>query len=147
MNAQDNNSKIQNTYEPSHPWYYKLGGTVHKPKAILNSVKDSKYQGYRYDDINRADDRAEPQRSSDLRLLRQEALNDLRSNLAIYRNRVCELREYHLLDVEGQQAHDDKSFCSDINLDMSLKYCHLYNDFAHLVFIDNLLSIQADLFA
>jgi len=137
----------QNTYKPSHPWYYRLGGTVHKPKTILASVKGRKYQGYNRDNINQADDRAEPQRSSDLRLLRQEALGDLRSNLAIYRKYACELREYRLLDEAGQQAHDEKSFCSDIHLNMSLKYCHLYNDLAHLYLIDDLLSYQADLFA
>ncbi len=145
MSTQNNNA--QNLYDAGHPWYYKLGGTVHKPKAILARVKDSKHQGYRFDDINRADDRAEPQRSSSLRLLREEALNDLRSNLAIYRKCICELREYRLLDVAGQQARDEESFCNDIHTSMSLKYCHLYNDFAHLVSIDDLLSIQADLFA
>lgn len=137
----------QNTYNPSHPWYYRLDGVVHKPKAILASAIKNKYQGYKRDDINQADDRAEPERSSSLRLLRQEALNDFRSNLAIYRKYACELREYRLLDEAGQKAHDEKSFCSDIHLNMSLKYCHLYNDLAHLYLIDELLSYQADLFA
>ncbi len=35
MTDQNNSSQIQNTYDPSHPWYYRLGGAVHKPKAIL----------------------------------------------------------------------------------------------------------------
>ncbi len=74
-------------------------------------------------------------------------MKDLFSNLAIYRKYACELREYRLLDEAGKKAHDDKIFCSDIHLDMSLKYCHLYNDLAHLYLIDDLLSFQADLFA
>jgi len=137
----------ETTYEPSHIWYYRLGGEVHKPKAILSTVKKNKYQSYRFDEFKKADDRAEPQRSSLLRSLREEVLGDLRSNLAIYRKYACELREYRLLDEAGQQAHDKKSFCSNIHMSMSLKYSHLYNDFAHLVLIDDLLSFQTDLFA
>ncbi len=145
MATQNNNS--QNPYDAGHPWYYRLGGAVHKPKAILKATRDNKYQGYNRDNIHQADDRAEPQRSSDLRLLREGALKDFRTNIAIYRKYACELREYRLLDEAGQKAHDDKIFCSDIHLNMSLKYCHLYNDLAHLYLIDDLLSYQADLFA
>ncbi len=123
------------------------GGTVHKSKAILNATRDNKFQGYNRENINKADDSAEPQRSASLRLLRQEALRNLRSNLAIYRKYACELREYRLLDDAGKKAHDEKSFCSDIHTNMSLKYCHLYNDFPHLYLMDDLLSFQADLFA
>jgi len=138
------NQPVQNTYKPGHPWYYKLGGAVHKPKAILTTVKNSRYQGYKRDDINRADDRAEPQRSSSLRSLREEALTELRSNLEIYRGCACELREYRLLDENEQDA---QPMCADIHTSMSLKYNHLYNDFAHLIMIDDLLSQQRDLFA
>ena len=37
--------------------------------------------------------------------------------------------------------------CADIHTDISLKYAHIYNDFAHLNYIDDLLAQQGDLFS
>ncbi|MEE8058525.1 MAG: hypothetical protein V3T17_11920 [Pseudomonadales bacterium] len=126
-----------------HPWYYKLGGAVHKPKQILSSVKKSGYQGYKRDDIKQADNKYEPERSVTLSALRKSALKDLRSDLERYRAFACKLRDYRLMGKSGQEV---QPIYSDTHVSMSLKYNHLYNDFAHWVLIDDLLSQQADLF-
>jgi len=47
----------------------------------------------------------------------------------------------------GQQSVDSgETACTDIHTGISLKHNHLYNDFAHLLTLDNLLSKQPDLF-
>ncbi len=135
--------KNETGYRPGHPWYYKLGGVVHKPKAILAAVKDREYQGYKRDDIHQADNRQEPERSSTLRSLRLSALNDLQADLRTYREFARALHDYRKMDKAEQGA---QPICSDIHMSMSLKYNHLYNDFAHLNFIDELLTRQLDLF-
>ncbi len=116
---------------------------MHKPKAILAAAKKIEYQGYKRDDINQADNRQEPERSSSLRSLRLSALNDLQADLRTYRELARDLRDFRKMDIAEQEV---QPICSDIHMSMSLKYNHLYNDFAHLVFIDELLSLQLDLF-
>ena len=135
--------KNETGYQPGHPWYYKIGGAVPKPKAILAAVKTSGYQGCKRDYISLADNRHEPARSSDLRLLRLSVLNDFQAHLRLYREYARKLRDYRQMGTAEQEA---QPICSDIHTSMSLKYNHLYNDFAHLVFIDELLSKQMDLF-
>ena len=130
-------------YKPGHSWYYKLGGKVLRPKQILAAVKLSGYQGYRLDDIQQADNKPEPQRSAALRNIRQEVLARLISDLSCYRQLACELRDYRALD---EADRPEQPICSDIHTGLSLKHNHLYNDFAHLALIDDLLSSQLDLF-
>ena len=45
------------------------------------------------------------------------------------------------MDTAEQEA---QPICSDIHTNMSLKHNHLYDDFAHLVYIDDLLSQQPE---
>lgn len=130
-------------YEPGHPWYYKLGGTVLKPKEILEAVKLSGYQGYNADEIKKADNKAEPERSSSLRSHRQSALKDLHIDITRYRELACQLRDYRKMETAEQIA---QPICSDIHTNISLKISHIYNEFAHLVYIDDLLSQQLGLF-
>jgi len=131
----------QQSYSPGHPWYYKLGGGVHKPKQILAAVTNDSYQGYMADDIKQADGKHEPQRTSALRNLREAVIIRLHADLERYREVVCDLRRYRITNKQEVQP-----ICSDVHTSMSLKYNHLYNDFAHLVYIDDLLSQQPDLF-
>ncbi len=130
-------------YRPGHPWYYKLGGHVPTPKEILNAVQLSNYPGYRKNDINQIDAKAEPARSAALRRLRVICLNELKSDLSIYREQARKLQAYRL---STDPENEDYSICDDPCMNMSLKYNHLYNGFAHLIFIDRLLSVQPDLF-
>jgi len=129
------------SYSPGHPWYYKLDGAVHKPKQILTAVKNDSYQGYLAEDIKQADGKHEPQRSSALRNLREAVTIRLHADLERYREVVCDLRRYRLTDQQEVQP-----ICSCVHTSMSLKYNHIYNDFAHLIYIDELLSQQPDLF-
>lgn len=131
------------SYHSGHPWYYKLGGKVPMPKQILASVRQRGYQGYRYDEIHRVDSKQEPDRSAALRNIRQECLKQLRANLAQHRELA---REYHAYCRTELAAQKNEPVCSSLCTSMSLKYAHLYNDFAHLVVINDFLSVQPDLF-
>jgi len=131
----------QLTYEPTHPWFYKLGGRPLYPKQIREMARQSSIPGYRHETIVAAEVMAEPRRSNRLNSLRQETLADLRRNLAGYRQTVCRLRGYR--HVHGRQ---EQPTCNDVDVNVSLKLCHLLNDFAHLDHISELLSRQGDLF-
>ena len=134
---------MQNTYEPHHPWYYKLGGKSLYPKQIIKEVKSSGYRGYMQDDISKIDNKCEPQRSEHLKKVRAKVVEDLKNNLSIYRKCIRDLRK----EREQGIANQDRYFCSDINMSMSLKHNHLYNNFAHLIYLDELIIHQLDLFA
>lgn len=135
------NKPLYTGYSPGHPWYYKQGGIVHKPKQILAAVKYNRYRGYMEEDIKQADAMCEPRRSAALRLLRKTVTQSLNANLEIYREVACNLRR-----CRSDEKQEPQPICSDVHTSMSLKYNHLYNDFAHLVYIDELLSHQPDLF-
>lgn len=47
-------------YSPGHPWYYKLGARVLYPREIRDTVMISGYPGYRREEIEQADAKAEP---------------------------------------------------------------------------------------
>lgn len=128
-------------YSPSHPWYYFLGGKLLGPKSILKDVLASGYQGYRTD-IDDACNLVEPKRSEQLRKIKAEVLGQYRANLERYREVIQELRK--------TPAHDrgpDGTACpAAVHTSAGLKYCHLYNDLAHLNRIHDALSVQGDLF-
>jgi hypothetical protein len=123
-------------YEPGHPWYYVLGGSVLSPKQILARVQKSGYRGYAREQIAEADARCEPRRTQELRELRSVAIANLRRDHSGYRHAVFALRTKASPQLE----------CQDVHVAVSLKHNHLYNEFAHLVPLDALLSRQPDLF-
>jgi hypothetical protein len=127
------------SYGTSHPWYYLLGGPVLSPTTILENTRDSKYRGYKRDDIGAVDNRPEPQRSEELRRLRADSLSELKRDISVYRRCV---RELHIFRDTGC----DKLECRAVHVSMGLKVSHLTNDFAHLIWLDELLSVQGDLF-
>lgn len=131
-----------NNYSIGHPWYYKLGGAVVRPKQILADVKQSGYRGYRADDIDAADRKSEPARSETLRAIRAEEIGKLRADLERYREVVCQLRELRKHNDNGC----DQPVCTDVYTSIGLKHSHIYHRFAHLVAIDDLLNRQPDLF-
>lgn len=128
-------------YRPSHPWYYVLGGITLMPSDIIACVKASGYKGYLEEDREKADRKPEPQRSESLRTIKEKALADLWRDLSRYRELVCMLRKYR----KGRD-YDTPQVCADLHVNISLKYNHLYNDFAHLLALNNLLERQPDLF-
>lgn len=130
-------------YDPGHPWYYYLGGSVLKPSYILECVKTNGHTGYLREEIAQLDQKTEPKRSESLRSVREKIMDDLRRDLSIYRRVVRELHEYR----RSEDKAEPKRICANVHTSMSLKVSHLINDFAHLVEIDRLLSMQGDLFA
>ena len=125
-----------------HPWYYLLGGVVPTPKQIQAEAVASDYCGYMADDIRQIDKMSEPKRSDKLRKLQTKFKADLRDDLSRYREVV---RELHC-ERKTNPLRDIPVSCNDVHTAMSLKNAHLYNDFAHLHFLDELLGRQMDLF-
>jgi len=128
-------------YSSSHPWYYLLGGITLMPSDIIACVKTSGYKGYLEEDIGRANNRSEPGRSESLRALKAKVLADLWRDLSRYRALVCALRNHR-----KERGYDAPHECADLHVNISLKHNHLYNDFAHLIALNEMLEKQPDLF-
>tara|TARA_R110002096_G_scaffold425908_2_gene635010 strand:- start:593 stop:1000 length:408 start_codon:yes stop_codon:yes gene_type:complete len=130
-----------NGYNAGHPWYYKLGGTILTPKEILTTVKLSGYQGYMADDIVRIDKKAEPERSKALREIKDKILVSMWRNISCYRLLANQLRfERKLNGIDRLNTSSN-----ELHTSMSLKHNHIYNDLAHLNYLDDLLT-QFELF-
>ena len=125
-------------YSAGHPWYYVLGGAPLMPKQILAEVHAEGYRGYNRDEIALAASRCEPRRSQDLRALRRLHLDRLRFDLSGYRRAIRDLRAHRATTTETK--------CNDVHVSMGLKLSHLYNEFGQLLWIDELLTHQPDLF-
>ena len=137
-----NTSVCTNDYDTGHPWYYVLGGRVHSPKQILEAVKIKGYQGYMAADITEADLKPEPKRTQALRQLKAQVLVELRKDISGYRQYARWLRQYH----QKHELSEAAPTCEGVHVAISLKYCHITNDLAHLHTLDHLLSAQGDLF-
>jgi len=127
-------------YSSGHPWYYVLGGEVLRPKQILADCRLSDYKGCSAAEIERADRLTEPGRSDTLRQIQQSHLAQLKSDLSRYREYVRALR------TDREDGRPPAPECRDVHVALSLKHNHLVNDFAHLIYLDDLLSRQKDLF-
>lgn len=130
------------TYKPSHPWYYRLGGSVLSPRQILNHVNSDNYKGYNQD-IIRANNLAEPQRSEKLREIHGNAMITQKLDIARYRKVAFKLKMARKqgLPVWNESINDNPC------VNLSLVYSHLYNNFARLNLLDRKLKEQQDLFA
>jgi hypothetical protein len=115
-----------------------MGGVPLGPKQILRCVRARRYRGYLQEEIALSAARCEPRRSEELRKFRQSVSASLRIDLARYRDLVRALRR--------ETRSGEASECTDLHTAVSLKHNHLFNDFAHLDRIDDLLSVQLDLF-
>lgn len=129
-------------YSPGHPWYYHLGGRVLFPKDICEAVEASGYRGWRERILDEIDQKAEPVRSAELRQLRNTVHIELRANLSRYRECARLLSGYRRRGGKSNNL----PVCANIHSALSLKHNHLYNDFAHLLVIEELLGKQPDLF-
>lgn len=125
-------------YDAGHPWYYVLGGPLLGPKQILRCVRARRYRGYLHEEIALSAARCEPRRSEELRRIRQSVSASLRIDLARYFELVRALRR--------ERRYVEASECTDLHTAVSLKHNHLFNDLALLDWIDELLSVQLDLF-
>lgn len=131
---------IDNGYDAGHPWYYVLGGRVLYPREIAEDARASRYCGWRERIIRKLDALPEPRRSTELRALRAEVVGEYRRDVSIYRECANALRR------DRQIASPVEPVCDDVHTSLGLKYAHLYNDFAHMRFLDELLNRQPDLF-
>lgn len=128
-------------YSAGHPWYYYLGGPVLSPKQIRAEVNEDSYLGY-ISTIDEADQRAEPERSHELRKIRNQVLCELKRDLSRYREVVFKLHAH-------RREHENEEIglsCDHVHTNVSLKHNHLYNGFGHLLRLDDLLARQPDLF-
>ncbi len=129
-------------YDTGHPWYYFLGGSILTVKQIRDEVQADGYCGYLESYIAEADRKPEPQRSAMLRKFKRRAIDDLKRDLSGYRKRVLEMHRHRKQNPKSGVWRA----CDDVHTNISLKYNHLYNDFAHLIYLDDLLNRQGDLF-
>lgn len=129
-------------YDAGHPWHYFLGGPVRSPKVIRDATVAGGVRGYRRDEIEAANAKAEPARSKALRAIRTEVMQDLWNDLAGYRKRVRDLHRAR----RTERRTDSPACCDPVHVAVSLKHNHLVNDFAHLHAIDDLMARQGDLF-
>ena len=136
------NSEIKNGYSPFHPWYYVLGGKVLMPKDILKSVRQSDYKGFQEELIQKLDKKNEPHRSSALRQLRAKEIENLKKDISRYRTLATDLRIYR----RKRELTNNPRTAEHLHLNLSCKFSHIYNRFAHLILMDEYLSIQGDLF-
>ena len=126
----------ENTYSKGHPWYYVLGGKIPTLKEIKQDAENSKYNGYREEEIQKCS-----HNNSKLRLLREQVRESLKKDISRYRQVALELHRYRKTTTEICDP-----ICKDIHTSMSLKYNHIFNEFANLKYIRQSLSYQPDLF-
>ena len=129
-------------YNSGHCWYYLLGGAILNPKQIREITRRSSYKGFSEYDITKASQMAEPQRSAKLRQMKTRFETDLKTDIDGYHKRVLELHRYRL----AHDITDNPVGADDVHVNLSLKHNHLVNGFAHLIYLDELLSQQGDLF-
>lgn len=72
--------------------------------------------------------------------MKAKALADYCADLAEYRDAARKLHAYR------REVHGDAVRCDGIHQGISLKHNHLFNDLAHLIELDRLLTVQRDLF-
>jgi hypothetical protein len=129
-------------YQAGHPWYYLLGGPVPRLKQIKACAAASGYKGFDADVIEAANRLPEPKRSRKLQKLQDSFRNDLRFDIKRYRQLVAKLRK----DRQHNGIHQNKPVCCDVHTALSLTFSHLYNDFAHLHTLDQMMYVQQELF-
>ncbi len=129
-------------YGTGHCWYYLLGNPVPSLKQILSEANASEYRGYNEEEILAAARKPEPQRSATLRRLRNQYVEALKRGISIYRRVVFELNQRR--KVYGIPENPKRA--DDVHVSVALKHNHIYNDFAHLLCIDELPNQQGELF-
>ena len=134
--------KPHHGYSAGHPWYYVLGGDIPRIKQIRDHAAFRSFRGYLAEDIETANKLPEPKRTETIEALRSSVNKALQDDISRYRRAAQELRAFR--DCDG--AKITELICVDIHVALSLKFNHLFNDFAHLHYLDSLPK-QLDLFA
>lgn len=136
-------------YSPGHMWYYVSDNPVLYPKDILANVRESGYEGYRKEAIDKIDRKPEPHRSATLRQLRDTYYKDYRESLSHYRVLARKLHAYRRAykAYRKHRPNDEVQLRPQhLHMNISFVHNHIYNAFGHMEYIDKLLSKQPDLF-
>lgn len=127
-------------YDPGHPWFYVLGGPVLPLRMIRAQVQNSGYKGYR-NEIEKAARKPEPKRSALLTEIHAQVLQELKRDISGYRSAARTLSLYR-----KRTDLPEKPQCEGVHVAISLKHNHIFNDFAHLIQIEQLTTLQPSLF-
>lgn len=128
-------------YSAGHPWYYVRGGSVPTLRQIRAYAVRFEKRGYMAEEIEAAHKLPEPRRGAALDKIRAQVLQSLRADIRGYRRAARQLGAYrHQFGLREEPPR-----CEDAHVAMSLKFCHILNDFIHLQILDDLPS-QLSLF-
>jgi len=126
-------------YDPTHPWYYFLGGPIPSLKQIRAYAEGAEFQGYRRDEILALKNMTEPRRSQQHRQILEGTVEALSKDIKRYRECVRELR------IEQRHCTPTDGGCRDIDVSMGLKVAHIFNGFSNLKMLQEAPQ-QFDLF-
>jgi hypothetical protein len=126
----------ENSYKTGHPWYYVLGGKVLTLKEIWQEADTASYRGYLESEIDKA-----AGNNAKLNVLKTEAIARLKEDISRYRICALELHRYRKALPENHEP-----VCEDIHASMGFKRNHIFNEFANLKQINELLQQQPTLF-
>ncbi|EFL89428.1 conserved hypothetical protein [Ahrensia sp. R2A130] len=118
-----------------------LGGKIPTLKAIQAHAKAMNYGGYAAEDIAKAANKAEPQRTAALNAYKDKFKADLKRDISRYRECVRILNAWRKAGVD----QENPTSCADIHVSVGLKFSHMINVFAHLHLLEGLYT-QRDLF-
>lgn len=134
-------------YCAGHPWYYLLGGTPPSLEQIAGEARRRGYQGWMRDIIAKADRLEEPKRSAELRRLMEQAEAEKVRDLESYRKYAAELEARRASHTPVRRCGRGwRPDCTELDVSMSLKHNHLFNDLAHIRLLTELLQRQPSLF-
>jgi hypothetical protein len=125
-----------NTYSTGHPWYYVLGGKILSLKEIWQEVDTATYKGYLEAEIDKASGNTRK-----LQEMKTKAIVRVKEDISRYRQCALELHRYR--KALPKDWHPE---CDDIHTAMGLKRNHIFNEFANLKQINELLQQQPTLF-
>ncbi len=121
-------------YSSGHPWYYVLGGHIPSIKEIRLEVRATAYKGYLAGEISKAFGN-----DAKLRSIKDDVEAALKKDISQYRQCAFQLYQYR------KTAKESEPVCDAVHVSVSLKRNHIYNELAHLDYI-NELTPQLSLF-
>lgn len=129
-------------YDPTHPWYYYLGGPIPTLKQIRAHAQREAYGSRAYSQIEALDRMQEPKRSKERNELLAWITFSLHRDISRYRECVRALHDAR--KKENEQTHMEPS-CREVDVSMSLKVAHIFHGFTQLEQLQRVPQ-QIDLF-
>jgi len=129
-------------YEPTHPWYYRLGGRILMPREIASFAATLNCEHPRA--VLEIFDLPEPQRSTAIRAARERARSTIISDLRRYREHARRVR--YRRRWLGPYPDEDRDIWNEPITAVSLKFNHLLHGFTILAALDRVPNEQLALF-